>query len=54
MTPEQMKLLRDVAAMDKSNLICIAILNLMDLVDKQEGQINDLLDELWALKASQQ
>ena len=52
MNAEQMQLLRDVAAMDKGNSICIAVLNLLDLVDKQEDQINDLLDELWALKAS--
>lgn len=52
MTPDQMKLLRDVAAMDKGNSICIAVLNLLDLVERQENQINDLLDELWALKAS--
>jgi len=52
-TPEQLQLLRDTVALDKGNAICIAILNLLDLVDKQENQINDLLDELWALKASQ-
>lgn len=50
MSPEQMKLLRDVAAMDKGNAVCIAILNLLDLVDRQEKQINDLLDELWESK----
>lgn len=50
MTPEQMKLLRDVAAMDKGNCICIAVLNLLDLVERQENQINDLLDELWESK----
>lgn len=52
MNTEQMKLLRDVAAMDNGNSICIAVLNLLDLVERQENQINDLLDELWALKAS--
>lgn len=50
MSPEQMKLLRDVAAMDKGNAVCIAILNLLDLVERQEKQINDLLDELWESK----
>lgn len=35
MNAEQMKLLRDVAAMDKGNCICIAVLNLLDLVEKQ-------------------
>lgn len=50
MNPDQMKLLRDVAAMDKGNAVCIAILNLLDLVERQERQINDLLDELWEKK----
>lgn len=50
MTPEQMQLLRDTAASDKGNVVCIAILNLLQLVEDKDKAIVALQDRIRLMK----